>query len=139
MSADAIFRREHYLPLAGPRDFTDREIAAWIFALCLHRDGRIDAAVAADIVVAVGVAPLNPATLPVRTRGALACAVYIAASGAMLWPLPRLAGAFRMQIRDVFDAVQGVAAAIAAAKSADFLEGLGDVSLAVTQHMKGRP
>jgi hypothetical protein len=136
-STGELFRREHYLPLAGPRDFTDREIAVWIFALCLHRDGRSDAQAAYDITLNVGVATLNPATLQPRMRIALAVALYLCATGGLGWPLPRLVGAFRMNFREASDAVEAVAITLASGAPDHFLEGLNDVSLAVRKQMTG--
>lgn len=144
MSAGVLFHREHYLHEIGPRDWTDREIARWVLALCLRRDGRSDAVLEADALLpapgdtrwSATAKPLNVSTLTPRTRMSLTLALYFAHSGELCWTPPRIASAFRMLAVDVLGALQDVAATLSGPCSEDFLAGVNDVSIAVNRRAR---
>lgn len=141
MSTTDLFRRNHYTMSAGPRDMTDREIARWVLAVCLHRDGRADAVTAADFIIPserqcsasmFGTPLIDPSALRPDEQAALTVAVWQAFGDHMKWRAPRIAAAFCLHVQTVFKITEQFADEIRAGRvSKDFRAGLTDVSMAV--------
>jgi len=143
MNVTDIFRRTHYGLVAGPRDLTDREIARWVLAVCLHRDGCADAVVAADFILpgeragsaAIFGTPLvDTEALRPSEQAALTVAVWMAMGDHIKWRAPRIAAAFCLPVHTVFRIIDEFAAEIRAGRvSKDFRAGLTDVSMAIRE------
>lgn len=135
--AKHLQRRAHYLAENGPRKWTDAEIARWLLALCLRRDGRTDATERADEILPRPNKFIASDDLMPRERGAFACAMYLAYSGALAWPVVRVARVFNVQPTWAME-VLAATASDAAVGGAPFRAGLADLSLIVTNAVMER-
>lgn len=131
-AAEDLDRRERYLDVSGPRNWMDGEVARWLLALCLRRDGRVDAVLRADEILTEPRLAVSMADLHARERGAFASAMYVAWSR-FSWPIHRIGYAFGCS--QDFNWVSEVIAATASdiAASSPFRDGLTDICLAVRE------
>src|SRR5689334_10990914 len=90
-------RREHYLGTAGPRDGSGREMARWLLALALRRDGRTDAVARADEILPEKGDSLGMHELLPRERAAFAVAMYVGWSSALKWTSHKIVTAFGVE------------------------------------------
>jgi len=133
MSALAtLYRREHYADLAGPPDWSGHTIARWLVGLCLRRDGRSDALVAAETLVP----QLREASL--RERAALSLAMWEAYQGPLDWPADIIAVCFSKPIEDVQASIAFVAAELRGGIGQDCRQGMADVRAVVRQAIAAR-
>ena len=128
MTTETLERRTHYLAENGPREWmSDVEVARWLMALCLKRDGRADCIARADAII-----PRDPQGEPSvgldeREGVALAVAMYVAGSGSLEWSVARIADAFGVDRERAAEAMDVMASAVLAAPP--LRDGVHDVSL----------
>lgn len=135
MDADLV-RREHYLDVSGPRDWSDSEVARWVLALCFRRDGRTDAVVRANEIIPRRNTLDPTGDLQPRERGALASAMYAMWSSELKWPVVRIARVFNVQATWAYDVITATASDVA--DHAEFRAGLSDICLAICEAMLER-
>jgi hypothetical protein len=119
------YRQAHYADVAGPRSWQPADVAAWLTALCLQRDGRGDAMRRAEEILAPP-HPIGLHGLPVRERGTLCLAIW-EAHCVLEWEVASIAAAFGVKQAEAAWAVAFIAAELRAGIGKDCREGMADV------------
>lgn len=132
--ADALERREHYLGVAGPKDWSDLEVARWLHAVCLQWAGEAMTDRRAAEVLPIDNDDVDG--LSTVECSALAAAMYVCWSGALDWPIHRIAVAFGFS-RDMAETVINTTAGTVLADPA-VRSGIQELSLALREVMLER-
>lgn len=125
----SLYAHSHRADVAAPEAWWPNDVARWLFALCLQRDGLSNAV---DVVAEIYAAPwrIDALHLPMRRRTALCLAMW-AAHCVLDWDATAIARAFYVGSDEAAAALAFVAASLRAGVGKECRTGMAEVHAAV--------